>query len=1672
LLREESNPHAQSGIDIDNYLTAAQPDAPSGVITIPDAHLLFHGDFKRVADHLKITDDTGKTFTVPDYFKTDHRAALFSPDGAQLNGEIVAALAGPLAAGQYAQAAAPVSDALASGHAIGRVATLQGSATAVRNGVAVTLNVGDSVYKGDVVQTSGDSALGVIFTDGTTFNLSSNARMVLNEFVYDPNGTANSAAISLVQGTISFLAGQVAKTGDMKVGTPVATMGIRGTAVNVTISADNGATNISVMAEADNVTHTVAVYALPTPADLAAGNAVGALLGTVTSNNGVFTFNPTPAGVVVQETAKDIGTVQKELAIVQQVFQTQAVGQQFLQGPGQPDTKTAQTATGTQFLVTDHSSTHDSTTSDTASGPTTIKVVIGDIGDNADTGNATTSSVVHLNHAPVANADDNGVVAAGIKATNLPFTGTPTATGNVLSNDTDEDQGDTHTVISVTAVSAHLHGVLTLGSDGTYTYTLDNTSALTKQLAVGETAQDIFSYTMSDQNGATSSSTLTITVTGTNDAPVIAVTDKAEAAAITEQPFQTGLITPDVQTGTIHFTDVDLSDRPTATITGQTITYLAADGHTVLTLTPTELSDIEAAFTIAGESVNANDGTIDWTYSIQDRKLDFLAKDETVTLTSTVLVDDHNGGTDTSTVTVTITGTDDVPVVGAPIISPYDKVETGTVTELANTTGALTLDQALGGTIHFIDSESTDRPTATIDSSSAVYRAAPGTTTLALTAAQLAALTLAFVITPEAGNTNDDAIDWTYKIADKALDFLAAGETVVVTSIVLVNDHNGGTDTSTVTVTVTGTNDAPVLAADASGANGSALHAITELAGTTGDTLDADITTGTLAFTDVDLTDSHTVSQAAPNFAWSDAGGNPLDLTTAQQTALATASTLALSESDSTGAGSGSIGFSYSAADSSFDFLAAGETLSVTYNVTVTDNNGLTSTQPVTVTVTGTNDAPTITASNETNVTAGNGPTPITPAATVTDVDSADFNGGLLVVSLGDSGTTGDMLTVINEGTDPGQIGLNGTHVTYGGVEIAAATGGANGADLAITFTSADVTPNVAKIVLDHVAFSAASDAGQGTRQVTYTLDDGDGGNSTGTATATITVAAAPPPPPPTDYWIGTDPTGDWSDAANWSFGAPQAGDIVIIDAATNVNYDVVGNASVFSLFVGADAQLTLEHNNSSSWLTVEELTTASGSEIILKPNTALVLSGSVDNAGAIAVDQAGNAPATADLKISGDTTLTGGGQILLEGPTDRIVSYTPGVDVTLTNVDNLISGAGQFGDGFTLVNQAQGVINATGTIIVDTGSHVIVNNGLLETTGGLLDVKSEVDGTGHITVNGGALELEMAVGSETTVTLAANTYGKLNLDDPANFHGNISGFAAGDVIHLNGVQLATGTFAGGMLTIAHDSGATPLSLNLDGNYTSDNFFFTADGTGGTNITFHDSAFVAQDDYLVMAPDSLTGGFDIPAFIFTANDTIPDSSTSIVASSQLSTVAANGEQSSNVQESAGGIVYFAPSNQPNPNSLQDSFTYKLATSSVDHSTATVSIDVQGPADANAPSPNVHLVGAQGGDVLFASQQVATMTGASGADTFVFGPSTGTQTISNFETAFDRVEINGTEFGNFTTLQNINGAISQHGADTIIHVDNSSITLANVTATDLTDANFVFHQLVQPVTTAS
>ena len=202
------------------HLDPSHPDT----VSIPDAELLFRGHFGRSGPDLVITSQDGHRHIVPGYFASEKHPALVAPNGAHLSGDLVDHLAGSPMPGHYAQAQTTTPT-----DPVGQIEKVVGIADVVRNGVSVTLHVGDKVFQSDIIQTGADLSCGVSFPDGTALNLVANTRMVLNEYSFNANSTSNTALFSLVEGTFAAVAGAVAHTGNMKVGTPVATMGIRGT---------------------------------------------------------------------------------------------------------------------------------------------------------------------------------------------------------------------------------------------------------------------------------------------------------------------------------------------------------------------------------------------------------------------------------------------------------------------------------------------------------------------------------------------------------------------------------------------------------------------------------------------------------------------------------------------------------------------------------------------------------------------------------------------------------------------------------------------------------------------------------------------------------------------------------------------------------------------------------------------------------------------------------------------------------------------------------------------------------------------------------------------------------------------------------------------------------------------------------------------------------------------------------------------------------------------------------------------------------------------------------------------------------------------------------------------------------------------------------------------------
>ncbi len=206
---------------------------------------------------------------------------------------------------------AQASSQQGAGDQIGQVATMQGSATVTRGGPAVALRINDFIFKNDTLETAVNSTLGVTFDDETTFSLSANTRISVNEFVYQEGGSGNAALFTVARGTAAFLASKVASTGDMKIATPIATMGIRGTTGVVDVPEAGTAGNeprIKLYADADGHVGRIEVF-----------DRQGARLGILSQGSSAFAlragaggrFTAVPFQIPPQEALRDRGVLQR-----------------------------------------------------------------------------------------------------------------------------------------------------------------------------------------------------------------------------------------------------------------------------------------------------------------------------------------------------------------------------------------------------------------------------------------------------------------------------------------------------------------------------------------------------------------------------------------------------------------------------------------------------------------------------------------------------------------------------------------------------------------------------------------------------------------------------------------------------------------------------------------------------------------------------------------------------------------------------------------------------------------------------------------------------------------------------------------------------------------------------------------------------------------------------------------------------------------------------------------------------------------------------------------------------------------------------------------------------------------------------------------------------------------
>ncbi|WP_157497889.1 VCBS domain-containing protein [Gilvimarinus chinensis] len=347
--------------------------------------------------------------------------------------------------------------------------------------------------------------------------------------------------------------------------------------------------------------------------------------------------------------------------------------------------------------------------------------------------------------------------------------------------------------------------------------------------------------------------------------------------------------------GNLSAEDVDVIDQATVSVLDVSENIPGAFDKALLL---SMFSVDSGAVILSGET----SGDIQWSFDSGDETFNVIPEGVQYILTYTVQITDSIGAIDTHEVTITITGTDDKPV--------FTGGDSGGVTEDLNVQPGNVLtysDQLLGFDPDYGQSQINDSiPPRAINN------------------------VLGSLVIDSLGN-------WTYEVDNAATQYLAQGQSNF--DLFQVTTVDGATHV--IAVQIHGTNDAPVISVQVGDADTASLLESNENLRTE----------GTLTVSDVDVRDTVTpvVDSVSVTFGGSVAIDNATLLSMFSVDAVAV-----ISSGDTTG----KINWLFDSQSEAFDFLSEGDSLVLTYLVSVEDNFGAVDQHEISITITGTNDKP------------------------------------------------------------------------------------------------------------------------------------------------------------------------------------------------------------------------------------------------------------------------------------------------------------------------------------------------------------------------------------------------------------------------------------------------------------------------------------------------------------------------------------------------------------------------------------------------------------------------------------------------------------------------------------------------------------------------------------------
>ncbi len=198
----------------------------AATIQLPDISYIRDADLSRDGMDLVLNSPDGQ-ITIEGYFSASPTPQLQSPDGLALTPQLVQSFT--TSSMKYAG-----NETMNDQSPVGEVSEVSGEATVTRpDGSVESITLGTSIFQGDIVETDANGAVNIIFIDETSFAISEDARLAIDEYVFDPDTGEGSTDFSMLKGVFVFTSGIIGRTDpdDITIDTPVGSIGVRGTII-------------------------------------------------------------------------------------------------------------------------------------------------------------------------------------------------------------------------------------------------------------------------------------------------------------------------------------------------------------------------------------------------------------------------------------------------------------------------------------------------------------------------------------------------------------------------------------------------------------------------------------------------------------------------------------------------------------------------------------------------------------------------------------------------------------------------------------------------------------------------------------------------------------------------------------------------------------------------------------------------------------------------------------------------------------------------------------------------------------------------------------------------------------------------------------------------------------------------------------------------------------------------------------------------------------------------------------------------------------------------------------------------------------------------------------------------------------------------------------------------